>query len=124
MQIREYQKPATLDEAYALLVKGKTNRILGGCTFLKRTNVKIGTAIDLSACGLDYIRETEEAVMIGDRRYDIEGAAETGLASIAVGWGYAAPGELEAARPDRFAPDIETLRRLLIGQPSGAVYDS
>ena len=33
MQIREYQKPATLDEAYALLVKGKTNRILGGCTF-------------------------------------------------------------------------------------------
>lgn len=62
--------------------------------------------------------------MIGDRRYDIEGAAETGLASIAVGWGYAAPGELEAARPDRFAPDIETLRRLLIGQPSGAVYDS
>ena len=65
MQIREYQKPATLDEAYALLVKGKTNRILGGCTFLKRTNVKIGTAIDLSACGLDYIRETEEAVMIG-----------------------------------------------------------
>ena len=65
MQIREYQKPATLDEAYALLVKGKTNRILGGCTFLKRTNVKIGTAIDLSACSLDYIRETEEAVMIG-----------------------------------------------------------
>ena len=27
----------------------------------------------------------QEAVMIGDRRYDIEGAAETGLASIAVG---------------------------------------
>ena len=27
--------------------------------------MKIGTAIDLSACGLDYIRETEEAVMIG-----------------------------------------------------------
>ena len=66
----------------------------------------------------------QEAGMIGDRRYDIEGAAETGLASIAVGWGYAAPGELEAARPDRFAPDIETLRRLLIGQPSGVVYDS
>ena len=65
----------------------------------------------------------QEAVMIGDRRYDIEGAAETGLASIAVGWGYASPGELEAARPDRFAPDVETLRRLLTGQPSGGIYD-
>ena len=57
----------------------------------------------------------QEAVMIGDRRYDVEGAAETGLASIAVGWGYASPGELEAACPDRFAPDVETLRRLLLG---------
>lgn len=57
----------------------------------------------------------QKAVMIGDRRYDIEGAAETGLASIAVGWGYASPGELEAARPDLFAPDVETLRRLLVG---------
>lgn len=65
MQIREYVKPADLDEAYALLMKGKTNRILGGCTFLKRTNLKIGTAIDLKDCDLDYIRETEEAVCIG-----------------------------------------------------------
>ena len=56
-----------------------------------------------------------EAVMIGDRRYDVEGAAETGLASIAVGWGYALSGELEAAHPDHFAPDVAALRKLLIG---------
>ncbi len=56
----------------------------------------------------------EEAVMIGDRRYDIEGAAAAGLDSIAVGWGYAAPGELEAARPGHFAADVEALRRLLL----------
>lgn len=56
-----------------------------------------------------------EAVMIGDRRYDVEGAAETGLDSIAAGWGYAQPGELEAARPGRFAPDVAALRRLLLG---------
>lgn len=61
----------------------------------------------------------QEAVMIGDRRYDIEGAAETGLASIAVGWGYASPGELEAARPDRFSPDVETLRRMLLRPDAG-----
>ena len=52
--------------------------------------------------------------MIGDRRYDIEGAAAAGLDSIAVGWGYAAPGELEAARPGHFAADVEALRRLLL----------
>ena len=56
-----------------------------------------------------------EAVMIGDRRYDVEGAAETGLDSIAAAWGYAQPGELEAAHPGRFAPDVAALRRLLLG---------
>ncbi|WP_295902780.1 HAD family hydrolase [uncultured Alistipes sp.] len=56
-----------------------------------------------------------EAVMIGDRRYDVEGAAETGLDSIAAGWGYAQPGELEAAHPGCFAPDVAALRRLLLG---------
>ena len=61
----------------------------------------------------------EEAVMIGDRRYDIEGAAAAGLDSVAldsvaVGWGYAAPGELEAARPGHFAADVGALRRLLL----------
>ncbi len=65
MQIHEYARPADLETAYALLLKGKTNRLLGGCTFLKRTNLKIGTAIDLQDCGLRYILECEDAVRIG-----------------------------------------------------------
>ena len=56
-----------------------------------------------------------EAVMIGDRRYDIEGATGFGMESIAAGWGYAAPGELEAARPTHFVRDVAALRRLLVG---------
>lgn len=61
----------------------------------------------------------EEAVMIGDRRHDIEGAAATGLTAIGVHWGYAPEGELEAARPAAIADDIDTLRRLLLeGLPS------
>ena len=56
----------------------------------------------------------DEAIMIGDRRYDIEGAAEFGMESIAAGWGYAAPGELEAARPTHFVRDVAALRRLLL----------
>ena len=61
----------------------------------------------------------EEAVMIGDRHHDIEGAAATGLAAIGVRWGYAPEGELEAARPAAIADDIDALRRLLLeGLPS------
>lgn len=95
-------------------------RLISGSTFDGRRTTKA----DVIRYALDTLEiAPQEAVMIGDRRYDIEGAAETGLASIAVGWGYASPGELEAARPDRFAPDVETLRRLLTGQPSGGIYD-
>ena len=94
--------------------------LVSGSTFDGRRTTKA----DVIRYALDTLEiAPQEAVMIGDRRYDIEGAAETGLASIAVGWGYASPGELEAARPDRFAPDVETLRRLLTGQPSGGIYD-
>lgn len=65
MQVQEYVKPASLDEAYELLKKAKTNHIIGGCTFLRKINRKVKTAIDLSDCGLDYIIEEEDCVRIG-----------------------------------------------------------
>lgn len=65
MQIQEYVKPSDLEQAYALLTAGKTNRIIGGCTFLRKTNVRIKTAIDLEACGLDYIRQEGDTLTIG-----------------------------------------------------------
>ena len=65
MLIREYLCPETLEEAYDLLTKRKTNRIIGGCTFLNRTNINVGTAIDLRRCNLDYILEREEEIAIG-----------------------------------------------------------
>ncbi len=37
-------------------------------------------------------------VMIGDRAHDVDGAAEHGVPTIGVGWGYASPGELGSAR--------------------------
>lgn len=55
-----------------------------------------------------------QAVMIGDRRYDIEGARAEGLASIGVLWGYGSQQELEAAGPDLLAPTVDDLRRLLL----------
>jgi CO/xanthine dehydrogenase FAD-binding subunit len=65
MQIREYQKPSSLDEAYSLLIKHRSNRILGGCTFLKRTRLNINIGIDLENCNLSYINESDEEITIG-----------------------------------------------------------
>ena len=40
-----------------------------------------------------------EVRMVGDRSHDVEGARAHGIDCLAVGWGYAMPGELAAARP-------------------------
>ena len=65
MNIKEYKKAASLKEAYDLLNLAKSNKIIGGCTFLKNIKRQINIAIDLSACGLSYINETETDVHIG-----------------------------------------------------------
>ena len=58
MTIREYARPATLEEAWQLNQK-KPNRVLGGMLWLKMEKINVGTAIDLSALGLDTIEETD-----------------------------------------------------------------
>lgn len=40
---------------------------------------------------------TNRMVMVGDREHDVLGALEHGIETIGVTWGYAEPGELEAA---------------------------
>lgn len=51
----------------------------------------------------------EEAIMIGDRKFDIEGAKENNIPSIAVLYGYGSLQELEKAKPTRFAFSVEEL---------------
>ena len=41
--------------------------------------------------------EPENCVLIGDTKYDVEGARKCGIPCIGVRWGYAAKGELETA---------------------------
>ena len=59
LQFGKYERPATVEEAYALLKKGRSSRILGGGVWLRLQNRKIPTVIDLSACGLDKIERVE-----------------------------------------------------------------
>jgi phosphoglycolate phosphatase len=67
----------------------------------------IGAVLD--RLGLDPGREP--VVMVGDRHHDVEGAAEYGIPTIGVTWGYAEPGELIGARltvsdPARLAAEL------------------
>jgi phosphoglycolate phosphatase len=51
--------------------------------------------------------------MVGDRRHDIEGGRANRCTTVAVRWGFAEPGELDAARPDHVADDPAALLGLL-----------
>jgi phosphoglycolate phosphatase len=53
------------------------------------------------------------AIMIGDREHDIFGARHHGIETISVRYGYAKPGELEAAGPYAIAETMEDLAAIL-----------
>ncbi len=56
---------------------------------------------DVIAFALDRLNVCAgDAWMVGDRAQDIIGAKEHGMSSVGVRWGYAEPGELEAAGAD------------------------
>ena len=54
-----------------------------------------------------------DCVLIGDTKYDVAGAHEAGIACIGVRYGFAAPGELEAAGADAIADDLAQLQNML-----------
>jgi phosphoglycolate phosphatase len=58
--------------------------------------------------------DADDAVMIGDREFDIFGARAHGVRSIGVLWGYGSRAELEAAGADAIAADMDDLRALLL----------
>lgn len=58
--------------------------------------------------------EPGEAVMVGDRKYDVSGAREAGLPVIAVAFGYGSDDERRAYPPDAVAATVDDLRQLLL----------
>ena len=59
---------------------------------------------------------TEASVLIGDTKYDVAGAMRCGIPCIGVGYGYAAPGELEKAGAAAVVPDLAALRKILLSE--------
>lgn len=56
----------------------------------------------------------EESLLVGDTKYDVAGAKRCGIPCVGVGYGYAAPGELEEAGAYAIVPDLNALRELLL----------
>lgn len=59
-RINKYVKPETVEECADIFFSSKRNRFLGGTMFLRMASQVIPTGIDLSGCGLDYIKKDNE----------------------------------------------------------------
>ena len=55
----------------------------------------------------------ENCVLVGDTKYDVEGAKKCGIPCIGVRWGYAAEGELEAAGALAVAETVEEVKAMI-----------
>jgi len=60
------------------------------------------------------IRPLEQVVMIGDTAYDLTGAKENGIASIAVTYGFGTSEALQACFPDFMVDSVDELYELLL----------
>lgn len=76
----------------------------------KMTKAQVIEAV-LGELGLENTRE--EAVMIGDRFYDVCGAREAGLSCIGVTYGYGNRKELQQEGALEIAETVEELGRIL-----------
>lgn len=96
-----------LDRYFTLV--GGADHVLG------RVGKGLVVASVLERLGLDPA--TEPVIMVGDRHHDVDGAAEHGVRTIGVGWGYAAADELVGA--ELVVSDVDELAATLGAWRSG-----
>jgi len=65
MEIVNYFKAKTIEEAYEKLQENPSNLIIGGGAWLRLSSKTVNTAIDLVYAGLNQIKETKETFEIG-----------------------------------------------------------
>lgn len=76
------------------------------------TRVKKGEVIQFVISNLTGY-DKKDMVMVGDRKFDVCGARENGIHSIAVTYGYGSRNELIESKPEFFAHSIKELSDLL-----------
>ena len=71
---------------------------------------------DVLNCVFEELKEPnrDEAVLIGDRHYDVDGAKACGISSVGVLYGYGSREEFEIAGADVIVETVDDLRRLLL----------
>lgn len=60
------------------------------------------------------ITDTEKAVMVGDRKYDILGGKVFGLNTVGLLYGFGTKEEIETANPDFIAETVKDLEKILL----------
>ncbi|MBP3301287.1 MAG: HAD family hydrolase [Clostridia bacterium] len=63
------------------------------------------------------VTDLQKAIMVGDRKFDVEGAHAFGMDAIAVTYGYGSREELTAARPEYLADSPEEVETVLLSFP-------
>lgn len=86
--------------------------VMGGAS-LDHTILTKAEVISRVLADLPAPVDPQRAIMIGDREHDIHGARHHGIETISVRYGYARPGELEAAGPLAIAETMEDLAAIL-----------
>lgn len=86
-----------------------------GCSLDGSTdNKELVVAKALEKWNITAPEQKAQTVLIGDRREDVLAAHANGIPCIGVGYGFAAPGELQKAGAEHYAPDMKALRALLL----------
>ena len=85
--------------------------ICGATMDEKRTNKDevIRYALDRNG-----ITNTDDCIMVGDRKYDVRGAKAAGIKSVGVLYGYGSRDEMDAVAPDFIAKNIAELETILL----------
>ncbi len=65
MEIKNYHKAQSLDEAYQLLMQNPKNAIIGGGAWMKFSSPTVETLIDLKDLKLDQIVESKSSIEVG-----------------------------------------------------------
>jgi phosphoglycolate phosphatase len=61
------------------------------------------------------VQDPRQAVMVGDRYFDIEAAKSCGLSAIGILYGYGSREEIASAGADRIVESVDTLQEILLG---------
>lgn len=102
-------------------------RILEHFNILKYFKVIVGSELDGTRSNKDEVVaealhrlfgdmeiERDKVFMIGDRRFDVEGARAMGVESVGVTYGYGSLEELKGAKADYVVRSVEELRKFLL----------